>query len=90
MVYGGWPSSITWWIVNGTGIAVMALLGEYLCIKRELRDIPITRFRSSKDDFFTQLISGCLYFVKIVSKITPALLKFLFGSLFCSSVNLAL
>ncbi|CAL2245571.1 unnamed protein product [Prunus armeniaca] len=26
--YGGWPSSITWWVVNGTGIAVMALLGR--------------------------------------------------------------
>ncbi|XP_054781256.1 uncharacterized protein LOC129294956 isoform X1 [Prosopis cineraria] len=47
IVYGGWPSSITWWIVNGTGIAVMALLGEYLCIKRELREIPITRLRST-------------------------------------------
>ncbi|KAJ6942513.1 protein SYS1 [Populus alba x Populus x berolinensis] len=47
MIYGGWPSSITWWVVNGTGFAVMALLGEYLCIKRELQEIP-TRYRSSK------------------------------------------
>lgn len=47
IVYGGWPSSLTWWIVNVTGLAVMALLGEYLCIKRELREIPITRYRSS-------------------------------------------
>ncbi|KAI7986131.1 hypothetical protein LOK49_LG14G01871 [Camellia lanceoleosa] len=46
IVYGGWPSSITWWVVNGTGLAVMALLGEYLCIRRELREIPITRYRS--------------------------------------------
>ncbi|XP_028756126.1 protein SYS1 homolog [Neltuma alba] len=45
IVYGGWPSSITWWIVNGTGIAVMAFLGEYLCIRRERREIPITRYR---------------------------------------------
>ncbi|KAF3775940.1 SYS1-like protein [Nymphaea thermarum] len=43
LVYGGWPSSFTWWIVNGTGFAIMALLGEWLCIKRELREIPITR-----------------------------------------------
>lgn len=49
MLYGGWPSSVTWWIVNGTGIAIMALLGEYLCIKRELREIPITRSRSNFD-----------------------------------------
>jgi len=52
IVYGGWPSSIAWWIVNGTGIALMALLGEYLCIRRELREIPIPRYRSSKNYFF--------------------------------------
>ncbi|KAF7123658.1 hypothetical protein RHSIM_Rhsim12G0197400 [Rhododendron simsii] len=49
IMYGGWPSSITWWIVNGTGIAVTALLGEYLCVQfREMREIPITRYRSSR------------------------------------------
>ncbi|KAF4372450.1 hypothetical protein F8388_027123 [Cannabis sativa] len=56
IVYGGWPSSVTWWIVNGTGIAIMALLGEYLCIKREMREIPITRLRSSMSlSFFNWL-----------------------------------
>ncbi|KAJ4851005.1 hypothetical protein Tsubulata_033568 [Turnera subulata] len=49
VVYGGWPTSLVWWILNGTSFGVMALLGEYLCIKRELREIPITsRYRSSK------------------------------------------
>ncbi|KAL2932462.1 Protein SYS1-like protein [Bienertia sinuspersici] len=48
VVYGGWPSSFTWWTVNVGGLAIMALLGEYLCIRRELREIPITRFRPSK------------------------------------------
>ncbi|RVW87935.1 Protein SYS1-like [Vitis vinifera] len=48
IIYGGWPSSITWWVVNGTCLAMMALLGEYLCIRRELLEIPITRYRSSK------------------------------------------
>ncbi|XP_061995125.1 uncharacterized protein LOC133713016 [Rosa rugosa] len=43
--YGGWPSSITWWVVNGTGIGVMALLGEYLCIRRELQEIKIPTAR---------------------------------------------
>uniref|UniRef100_A0A1D1YDQ4 Protein SYS1 n=1 Tax=Anthurium amnicola TaxID=1678845 RepID=A0A1D1YDQ4_9ARAE len=47
ITYGGWPSSVTWWIVNGTGLALMALLGEWLCIRWELRDIPITRLRSN-------------------------------------------
>lgn len=66
IMYGGWPSSITWWVVNATGIAVMALLGEFLCIRRELREIPITRYRSSKQTpylnmFFTDfLIKPCI------------------------------
>ncbi|KAJ8773429.1 hypothetical protein K2173_004259 [Erythroxylum novogranatense] len=42
-----WPSTITWWIVSGAGLVLMALLGEYLCIRRELREIPITRYRSN-------------------------------------------
>ena len=46
---GGWPSSMAWWVVNGTGLAVMALLAEYLCIKREQREIPMDRFHSSND-----------------------------------------
>ncbi|KAI4331451.1 hypothetical protein MLD38_029639 [Melastoma candidum] len=47
ITYGGWPASITWWVVNGTGLVVMALLGEYLCIRRELKEIPISRYRSN-------------------------------------------
>ncbi|CAL9083701.1 unnamed protein product [Musa acuminata var. zebrina] len=47
IIYGGWPSSITWWVVNVTGLALMSLLGEWLCIRRELQEIPITRLRSN-------------------------------------------
>ncbi|XAR67734.1 hypothetical protein NMG60_11002617 [Bertholletia excelsa] len=47
IAYGGWPSSMTWWVVNGIGLAIMSLLGEYLCVKRELREIPISRYRPS-------------------------------------------
>lgn len=47
VIYGGWPSSFTWWVVTGTGVAIMSLLGEYLCVRRELREIPITRYRSN-------------------------------------------
>ncbi|KAL5729333.1 hypothetical protein ACHQM5_002304 [Ranunculus cassubicifolius] len=45
IVYGGWPSSITWWVVNVSCLALMALLGEWLCIKRELREIPMPTAR---------------------------------------------
>jgi len=47
ILYGGWPYSITWWVVNGTSLALMALLGEWLCVKRESRDIPLTRIHSN-------------------------------------------
>ncbi|KAK8942141.1 hypothetical protein KSP40_PGU003820 [Platanthera guangdongensis] len=48
IMYGGWPSSWTWWIVNLTSLALMTFLSERLCIRRELREIPIPRHRSSK------------------------------------------
>ncbi|XP_042444030.1 protein SYS1 homolog isoform X1 [Zingiber officinale] len=47
IVYGGWPSSITWWVVNILGLALMFFLGGWLCMRRESREIPITRLRSS-------------------------------------------
>ncbi|XP_077212258.1 uncharacterized protein LOC143858777 isoform X2 [Tasmannia lanceolata] len=47
ILYGGWPSSVTWWVVNGTGFAVTVLLGERLCRNHELREIPKTRLRSN-------------------------------------------
>ncbi|GFZ04146.1 coatomer subunit beta-2 [Actinidia rufa] len=61
IMYGGWPSSLTWWVVNGTGVAVMALLGEYLCIRRELQEIPIARYRSSKPLSFLLNIITCIF-----------------------------
>ncbi|CAL5439844.1 unnamed protein product [Camellia sinensis] len=63
IVNGGWPSSITWWVVNGTGLAVMALLGEYLCIRRELREIPITRYRS----MYTGIRTSWIFYLNDVS-----------------------
>nr|XP_027191790.1 protein SYS1 homolog isoform X2 [Cicer arietinum] len=62
IVYGGWPSSLAWWIVNGTGIAVMAYLSEYLCMKRELQEIQIipryrSRFESQFDNHWCNLES---------------------------------
>ncbi|CAA2980758.1 SYS1 homolog [Olea europaea subsp. europaea] len=47
IIYGGWPSSITWWVVNITAFTVMAFLGYSLCMKREMREIPTSRSRSS-------------------------------------------
>ncbi|GBG91849.1 hypothetical protein CBR_g53740 [Chara braunii] len=41
LLYAGWPSTFSWWVVNGIGLAIMAVLGEWLCMQKELRDIPI-------------------------------------------------
>jgi hypothetical protein len=38
---GGFPSTWDWWIVNFTGMIIMVLLGEYLCSRKELSDIPL-------------------------------------------------
>lgn len=45
VLYDGFPKSWEWWFVNLACVALMALLGEYLCMRRELRDIPLGRLR---------------------------------------------
>jgi phosphatidylglycerophosphatase A len=40
-LYGGFPDSWDWWIINVLGLIIMVLLGEYLCSRVELRDIPL-------------------------------------------------
>jgi hypothetical protein len=39
--HGGFPSSWEWWIANGVSLIGMALLGECLCMKREMQEIPL-------------------------------------------------
>jgi hypothetical protein len=40
-IYGGFPSTWDWWIIHIMGMIVMVVLGEYLCSKKELSDIPL-------------------------------------------------
>eukprot|EP00775_Hariotina_reticulata_P000597 gene597-884_t len=40
--YSGWPRSAPWWIANVIGFLTMLLLGEWLCVAREMQDIPIS------------------------------------------------
>lgn len=40
-MYDGFPESWEWWVVTLASLIVMALLGEYLCMRREMRDIPL-------------------------------------------------
>jgi len=41
--YRGWPRSAEWWLLNGAGLATMAVLGEWLCLRKEMQDIPMTQ-----------------------------------------------
>ena len=43
---GAFPQGWEWWLVNLVSLAVMALLGEYLCMRREMREIPLLDFGS--------------------------------------------
>ncbi|XP_027502027.1 protein SYS1 homolog isoform X2 [Corapipo altera] len=35
------PSTLTWWLVHVVCTALMAAIGEYLCMRIELREIPL-------------------------------------------------
>lgn len=35
------PAVLSWWLVNIACIALMAVIGEYLCMRTELRAIPV-------------------------------------------------
>lgn len=39
--YAGIPSSWEWWAINLMSLVLMALLSEFLCMRRELQDIPL-------------------------------------------------
>ena len=41
VIYNGLPRTWDWWIIHILGTIVMILLGEYLCSKKELDDIPL-------------------------------------------------
>lgn len=41
LAFRGFPSSLEWWVLNFMGLVLMAVLGEWLCLRRELREIPL-------------------------------------------------
>ncbi|GAM26138.1 hypothetical protein SAMD00019534_093130, partial [Acytostelium subglobosum LB1] len=42
-IFSGFPSTASWWIIQIICMIVMAILGEYLCMRKELMDIPLAR-----------------------------------------------
>uniref|UniRef100_A0A8D0GGW8 Protein SYS1 homolog n=1 Tax=Sphenodon punctatus TaxID=8508 RepID=A0A8D0GGW8_SPHPU len=35
------PTALTWWLVHVVCTALMAVIGEYLCMRTELKEIPL-------------------------------------------------
>lgn len=35
------PAALSWWLVNVACMALMAVIGEYMCMRTELRAIPV-------------------------------------------------
>lgn len=40
-LYSGVSHTVAWWAVNVTGLIITAILGEWLCLQREMRDIEV-------------------------------------------------
>ncbi|KAL0591985.1 hypothetical protein ABG067_000638 [Albugo candida] len=45
-IYLDFPRSWEWWIVHVIALAITVLLGEYLCSRQELQDIPMLKLFS--------------------------------------------
>lgn len=40
-VHSGFPTAFAWWGVNVCAVCVLAVVAEALCMRREMRDIPV-------------------------------------------------
>jgi hypothetical protein len=42
-VFNGWfPNTLSWWLVNVVCTIIMTVLGEFLCMRTELKAIPLS------------------------------------------------
>ncbi len=51
------PAALSWWLVNVACMALMAVIGEYLCMRTELRAIPVNT--APKSNLWGLLIDWC-------------------------------
>lgn len=38
---GYFPNTLTWWLVNVISVIIMTVFGEFLCLKTEMKAIPL-------------------------------------------------
>lgn len=71
-LYNGFPTSFLWWFVYVLCVVVTALLGEWLCMRRELKDIPMRSTRLGQCNFsslcFLCFGSNMLYNIDTLSQ----------------------
>eukprot|EP01122_Echinamoeba_exundans_P006211 TRINITY_DN1707_c0_g1_i1.p1 TRINITY_DN1707_c0_g1~~TRINITY_DN1707_c0_g1_i1.p1 ORF type:complete len:157 (-),score=15.26 TRINITY_DN1707_c0_g1_i1:535-1005(-) len=41
LLFSGFPSNWLWWLLQLVCFGIQTLLGEYLCVRREIREMPI-------------------------------------------------
>jgi hypothetical protein len=56
--YKAFPIYWEWWVCIALCIISMILLGEYICYRREIREIPLTAQVSSNNDTYTEANDG--------------------------------
>ncbi|KXZ56181.1 hypothetical protein GPECTOR_1g156 [Gonium pectorale] len=43
--HDGFPTRLEWWLANILGLVIMSLFGEWLCLRREMQEIPLNTLR---------------------------------------------
>lgn len=41
-IYAGFPTTLTWWLLNLACMALMSVIGEFICMRTELKAIPVS------------------------------------------------
>jgi len=49
-VWDGFPSNWEWWLINTLSLVFMAVGGEFLCMRRELKDINVSDLLGKNED----------------------------------------
>jgi len=49
LCYSGFPTNWLWWLLMLSTMVVTAVLGEYLCWRREMREIPLSSIRPAME-----------------------------------------
>ena len=41
-IYAGFPKAWSWWLLNLACMALMSVIGEFICMRTELKAIPVS------------------------------------------------